>query len=35
MPTVPLATHLMLIVVPLAFGLGALAYYVLRGRHER
>ncbi len=35
MPTVPLATHVFLIVVPLAFGLGALAHYLLRGRHER
>jgi hypothetical protein len=35
MPTIPLATHVMLVVVPIAFGLAALAHYVLRGRHER
>jgi hypothetical protein len=35
MPTVPFATHLFLIAVPLVFGLGALAHYLLRGRHER
>jgi len=31
----PLATHLFLIAVPVAFALGALAHYFLRGRHER
>jgi|WetSurMetagenome_2_1015567.scaffolds.fasta_scaffold63306_2 hypothetical protein len=35
MPTIPLATHVMLILVPLVFGLGALAHYLLRGRRER
>ncbi len=35
MPTIPLATHLFLIVVPLVFGLGALAHYLLRDRDER
>jgi hypothetical protein len=35
MPTIPLATHVFLIVVPLAFGLAALAHYLLRGRRER
>jgi hypothetical protein len=35
MPTIPIVTHVFLIVVPLAFGFGALAFYLLRGRHER
>lgn len=35
MPTIPLATHVFLILVPLGFALGALAYYLLWGRHER
>jgi hypothetical protein len=35
MPTVPLATHVFLVVVPLVFGLGALAYYAWGGRRER
>jgi hypothetical protein len=35
MPTIPTATHLFLVVVPLLFGLGALAHFALRGRHER
>jgi hypothetical protein len=35
MPTIPLATHVMLVVVPLVFGLGALAHYLLRERRER
>jgi len=35
MPTVPLATHVFLVVVPLAFGFGALAYYWWGGRRER
>jgi hypothetical protein len=35
MPPIPIATHLFLVVVPIAFGLGAVAYYLLRGRRER
>jgi hypothetical protein len=35
MPTIPLATHILLVVVPLVFGLGALAEYLLRRRRER
>jgi hypothetical protein len=35
MPTIPLATHVFLILVPLVFGLGALVHYALRGRRER
>ena len=35
MTPIPVATHLFLVVVPLAFGLAALAHYLLWGRHER
>ena len=35
MPAIPVATHVFLIVVPLAVSLGALAHYLLRGRRER
>jgi hypothetical protein len=35
MPAIPFATHVFLVIVPLLFGIGALAHYVLRGRHER
>jgi hypothetical protein len=35
MTPIPVATHVFLVIVPLVFGLGALAHYLLRGRHER
>ena len=35
MTPIPVATHVFLLVVPLAFALGALTHYVLRGHRER
>jgi hypothetical protein len=35
MAPIPIPTHVFLVAVPILFGLGAIAYYLVRGRHER
>jgi hypothetical protein len=35
MTPIPVSTHVFLVAVPLLFGLAAVAYYLMRGRHER
>ena len=35
MTPIPISTHVFLVAVPILFGLGAIAYYLIRGRHER